>query len=173
MKNKIFFLLVTAIAVSSLRLLPHPANFIPIGAFSIFIANKFPTKYTVFFAILPMVISDIFLGFGWYSPFVYAGLLGYFVAGKYVKGYKTLIGAGLASSLWFFVISNTGVWLGPWYPHNLPGFIDCFIKAIPFFKNTILGDFMYLGLFYGVYEICIYLNKNYQKYKELKWQTKY
>lgn len=173
MKNKLFFLLVSAIAVASLRLLPHPANFIPIGAYALFIANKFPSKYTYIFAFVPMLLSDALLGFGWYSPFVYAGLLGYFLVGKYVHNYKVLIGASLASSVWFFAVSNFGVWLGPWYPHTAVGFIDCFAMAVPFFRNTVTGDLVYLGLFYGVYEGYKYLNNNYKKNKELKWHTKY
>lgn len=172
MKNKLLLLLAFSIAVSAIRLLPHPANFIPIGAFALFIANKFESKYTIVFALLPMILSDIFLGFGWYSPFVYAGFLGYFIAGKYVKGYWSLAGAGVLSSIWFFIISNIGVWVGPWYPHTISGFIDCFVKAIPFYRNTLAGDMVYLASFYGAYELYRMASVNLNKNKELKWHTK-
>ena len=43
-------------------------------------------------------------------------------------------------SLLFFVISNFGVWfLGNLYTPDLNGLINCYILAIPFFKNTIIS----------------------------------
>lgn len=171
MKSKLLFLLAGAIVISAFRLLPHPANFIPVGAFALFISHKFPSKYTIVFALIPMIISDIMLGFGWYSPFVYAGFIGYFLAGKLAKNYKSVTLLTLGSSIWFFIVTNLGVWLGPWYPHTYAGFLDCFVKAIPFFRNTILGDFVYLGLFYGVYELVKYLKSD-NKYKEIKCHMK-
>jgi hypothetical protein len=48
----------------------------------------------------------------------------------------------LKSSTLFFFITNFGVWiLG--YPLTIQGFITCYTLALPFFVNTIIGDFFF------------------------------
>ena len=57
-------------------------------------------------------------------------------------------------SLIFFIISNFGVWIsGLMYPLNFVGFSECYIAAIPFYKNTFLGTIIYSGVFFGIAEI--------------------
>ena len=47
----------------------------------------------------------------------------------------------------FFVVTNTACW-ALWYPRTLAGLVTCYVAAIPFFKNTVLGDSLYTaGLF--------------------------
>ena len=50
----------------------------------------------------------------------------------------------VASSL-FFILSNLGVWYF-YYPLNWAGFINCFILAIPFFVNSLMGDLFYTSV---------------------------
>ena len=58
--------------------------------------------------------------------------------------YKNLFIAGLIGSLIFFLISNFGVWLlGSLYEKNFSGLINCYVLAIPFFKNTFLSTIFY------------------------------
>ena len=49
-----------------------------------------------------------------------------------------------ASSL-FLIISNLGVWYF-YYPLNWAGFTSCFILAIPFFVNSLMGDLFYTSV---------------------------
>ena len=61
--------------------------------------------------------------------------------------YKNLFFASLIGSLIFFLISNFGVWvLGNLYEKNLQGLIECYVLAIPFFKNTFLSTIFYTYL---------------------------
>lgn len=48
-----------------------------------------------------------------------------------------------------------GVWAPPsnWYPHTLDGLIQSYTLAIPFFRNTLLGDLGYTVVLFGGYEI--------------------
>jgi len=148
------------------RFIPHPANFVPIGAATIFIANKKGIVTGALFVILTMLVSDIFLGFGSYTPYVYLGFLAYPLAGLLSKkGALGLIGAPLAGSLTFFIISNLGVWLGGWYPQTLSGLIDCFVKAIPFYRNTLLSDILFSIVIFGTYAIYEKLAKG-----DVTWQ---
>ena len=58
--------------------------------------------------------------------------------------------ASLISSTVFFIVTNLGVWLvGGLYPHTLPGLENCYILALPFFRNTLMGDLLYTGVLFG------------------------
>ncbi|MFN3693746.1 MAG: DUF6580 family putative transport protein [Ignavibacterium sp.] len=38
------------------------------------------------------------------------------------------------------------------YPKNIAGLIECYVAAIPFIQNTLLGDLFFSGIMFGVYE---------------------
>jgi hypothetical protein len=61
-----------------------------------------------------------------------------------------IAGAALASSIIFFVLTNFGVWaFGSWYPKTWEGLVACYVAAIPFFHNTLLGDAFYVSVLFG------------------------
>ncbi len=153
-KNKqIVFASLLCLAVAS-RFLPHVANFVPIGAFTLFLSAKLNPKYSLAFIILAMAISDLFLGFSFASVFVYLGMLGYVLFGSIAKrGIGFALGAAVLSALTFYLISNFGVWLGPWYTHSLAGLIECYTLAIPFFKNTLISDVIFSAIIFILYEV--------------------
>ena len=67
-----------------------------------------------------------------------------------------VIASSLLSSILFYLISNFGVWLSdPDYPITTAGLILCYEMAIPFFKNTVLGDFAYSAILFGGFEFAI------------------
>lgn len=96
----------------------------------------------VVLAIAIMLLSDIFLGFSFVSVFVYIGFIGYALMGR-VKKIPPVLGV-ILGSIGFFVISNFGVFIGPWYEHSLAGLLRCFTNAIPFYRNTILADVVFV-----------------------------
>jgi hypothetical protein len=56
----------------------------------------------------------------------------------------------LASSVLFFVITNFGVWaFDAFYPKTWEGLIACYVAAIPFFQNTLIGDLLYTAVLFG------------------------
>ncbi len=156
------------------RLIPHPPNFAPIGAMALFGAAYFSKKYISFLVpILAMWISDIALNniiysqyfdhFVWfyqgaywtYASFIIIGLIGFLLL-KRVKVH-TLLLASLASSVLFFLISNFGVWYsGIMYPKDFNGLISCYTAAIPFLKNTMIGDLAYCAVLFGTFEFAQY-----------------
>ena len=153
------------------RLLPHPPNVAPIGAMALFGAAYFSRKYIALMVpILSMWLSDLVLNnlvygqyfdhFIWlhrgafftYAAFLLIGLLGIFLLKK-VNVTNVIIGAFSASVL-FYLVSNFGVWVsGSMYPKNLNGLLTCYTAAIPFFRNTILGDFIYCAVLFSSFEI--------------------
>jgi len=154
-KNFISPLLVILIAVL-MRLLPHLPNFTPIAAMALFGGVYLNKKYAFVFPLAAMFVSDIFLGFHPVMPYVYGSFILTGVIGLWLKNHKSaknIICSSLISSILFFLITNFGVWVGGWYPHNLNGLMQSYMMGIPFFKNTVLGDFCYTGVFFSCYEL--------------------
>ena len=152
------------------RLVPHPANFAPIGGMALFGAayyGKRPWAYIV--PIVSMWISDLILNnvvygayfdrFVWFysgSVFTYGAfaLIVAFgtVALRKVRIPALIVSAPAASTI-FFLVSNFGVWFsGNMYPKSFDGLIACYTAGIPFFKNTVLGDLVYTGALFGAFE---------------------
>jgi hypothetical protein len=134
------FYLSLLICVAS-RLIPHPANFTPIGSLILLNSKKSPWK-GIALGILVMVISDIFLKFNFASVWVYAGFISYAFWGQIKKLHP--VASVILGSISFFVISNFGVWTGPWYSHDLAGFLQCFANALPFYRNTMISDVVFV-----------------------------
>lgn len=140
------------------RLLPHPANFAPIGAVALFGGIYLTRRYAIIMPLIAMLISDIFIGFyTWqimasvYLSFVLTGLIGLWVRKN--KKLSTVIGGTVLGSILFFLITNFAVWaFGAMYAHNFAGLMQSYIMAIPFFRNSLLGDLFYVGLLVGAYE---------------------
>ena len=142
-----------------LRLLPHSPNFAPISAMALFGGVYFSGRLALIFPILAMLISDYFLGFYQFSlmAFVYLGFLISVFIGFWLKRNKKwskILGASLFSSLLFFLLTNFAVWaFTSWYSKDFSGLIQCYLMAIPFFKNTLFGDLFYVTLFFGIYQL--------------------
>ncbi len=94
-----------------------------------------------------------------YLIFIIIGLLGYFIR-KY-KSAETIAASSILASVLFFIITNWSVWqFSPWYAKTFPGLMQCYTMAIPFFKNTLLGDLFYTAVLFGVYEgVLLYQKK--------------
>jgi hypothetical protein len=51
----------------------------------------------------------------------------------------------------FFIVSDYAVWVGGgMYPHTLAGLGDCFIAALPFYRNDLFSTGIVAGLAFGV-----------------------
>jgi hypothetical protein len=123
------------------RLLPHPPNVAPITAVALFAGTHFTRKYwALLMPILAMMVTDIFLGFSFITPFVYLAFVGITSLGFLLK--KMNIGTILLSSLLFFMVTNLGVWF-LYYPNTFEGFTTCFTLALPFFGYSIIGDLFF------------------------------
>ena len=151
------------------RLVPHPVNFTPIGSI-VFLNSKKSFYIGASVALLAMIISDIFLGFNFASPFVYLGFISYALIARFVKINSFL--AVILSSTAFFIISNFGVWLGPWYSHTPAGLTACFINALPFFRNTLFADVGFLAVFTFAHFIIRKFNLEFRLNKGGIWPQK-
>jgi hypothetical protein len=148
-------LLITILVIS--RIIPHIPNIAPIAAMSLFAGAKLPFRYAVIIPLGAMAVSDYFLGYHSTMLFVYGSFLVIAYIGRLMRSNKSpwkIIGASLISSLLFFIVTNLGVFLaGDIYPRTVAGLVECYLAALPFFRNTIIGDVVYTGVFFGGYEL--------------------
>lgn len=161
MKKSSLILLLTILAglAIAVRLLPHPANFTPVAAVALFVGYYLPKKWAIILPLSVMLVSDLFIGlYDWklmlavYCCFALAGLVGIIIRNS--RNILTVLSSTLLISLGFFLITNSAVWLfSPWYAHNWSGLILCYTLAIPFFRNTLMGNLFFVGILFGSYEL--------------------
>jgi hypothetical protein len=151
------------LAAGASRLIPHPPNFAPIGAMALFGGACFADRRAAFVVPLAaMLLSDLVIGLlsgnlamGLHRliPVVYGSFALIVCLGFWLRRRRKVVpvgGAALASSVLFFALTNFGVWaLGSLYPKTWDGLVACYVAAIPFFHNTLLGDAVYTAVLFG------------------------
>lgn len=151
------------------RFLPHPPNFAPILAIALFGGVYFSKKIALVLPILAMFISDLFIGLYYpllmasvYLSFLICVFLGFWLKNR--KKWYTVLEYSLLGSVLFYLLTNFAVWsFTNWYPKNLYGLIQCYLMAIPFFKNSLLGNLFYTSLLFGSYEaIKVWVKKRFK-----------
>jgi len=146
-----------------LRFIPHLPNFTPVAAIALFSGAYLNRRYAFIVPLVLMVLSDLAIGLHDVVIFTWGSFVLITVLGLWLKKHKTAFGVlsmSLVSSILFYIVSNFGVWLMGWYPHNLKGLIDCYIMALPFLRNFTLATLLYTTVLFGVYELIAHLVKN-------------
>ena len=144
--NKIELKAVFGLVILALctRLLPHPPNFAPITGIALFTGHHFVNKrLALFIPIFCMFVTDLYLGIHSLMPIIYLSFVMISLLGFRAKSIS--LGTVVGASSLFFILSNLGVWYF-YYPPNWDGFISCFILAIPFFVNSLMGDLFYTSV---------------------------
>ena len=151
--NPLIFVFIAAL----LRLLPHPPNVAPIAALALFGGAYLGKRYALAVPFCAMLTSDMFLGFHATMPYVYGSFFATGIVGLWLARHKTVrntIAATLGSSLLFFLVTNFGVWAqDALYPKTFDGLILSYAMGLPFFRNTLVGDFFFVGILFGGYEL--------------------
>ncbi len=156
LKERIFLFLSFCIIIIFFRYIPHPPNFTPVIALSMY-GSIFFGLSAIPFIILAFAVSDLFLGFHSLLIFTWGSLLLIGLTSKYYKSVLSRILGCFISALIFYIITNFGVWLfSSFYEKSFQGLIECYTLAIPFFGNTLLGTII-LGL---VVETILLIKKN-------------
>ncbi len=148
------------------RLIPHPMNFAPVAAIALFAGAYMGKKYAFIIPAAAMLLSDLFLGFysgiEWvYGSFAVIAFIGLWL-GRRIENRSGLpkagfiFGTALVSSVIFFITTNFGVWLsGMMYEMSFKGLVECYVMAIPFFRNSLAGDMFYSAALFGLYELAV------------------
>jgi hypothetical protein len=165
-----YLFLAFAIAV---RFMPHPWMFTPVAGALLFFGARGSRRY-MWVPLVAMAASDVILTKVVYSyPFVwdhfvtwawYAAVL--WLGTRLRTNAKPLpvIGAALASSVSFFVISNFAVWAAyDMYPKNFGGLMTSYTLALPFFRNAVEGDLLFTSAMFATPFVLTALSETFGK----------
>ena len=98
-----------------------------------------------------MFLSDLAIGFHILVPVVYGSFALNVLLGRWLRARRTVLSTAavtLAGSLQFFTVTNFACWVA-FYPHTAEGLLECYVAAIPFFQNTLLGDAFFVAVLFG------------------------
>jgi hypothetical protein len=139
------------------RLVPHPPNVTPLTAIALFGGTYLSKRWGLLLPLMTVILSDVVLGGDWtlvfnWTAFALVGLIAWWLRRHPTPG--RVAASAVAGSVLFFLVTNIGVWVGGLlYPRTMGGLRDCFVAAIPFFRNTLLGDVVYTAVLFGAYAL--------------------
>lgn len=146
------------------RVVPHPAwfSFTAVGGSLLYFGARrswwqsvFPlaalaaTDYflTVYAYNYPFHVADYIVTWGWYLGAI---AIGHGLLRKKASAGR-VVGASVASSTSFFLVSNFVVWMGSaMYPQTAGGLGLSYLAGLPFYRNDLLATLMVTGLAFGV-----------------------
>ena len=141
--------------------LPHAWHFTPLAASLLFFGAR-GSRRQMWIPLVLLAATDIIL-----TKFIYAYVLSWdhlvtwawyaaiLLLGTTLReksGMVRVIGAALASSVSFFLISNFAVWAA-WpemYPRSFNGLMMSYTAALPFFRGTLESDLFFSVAMFGV-----------------------
>ena len=139
------------------RLLPHAPNVTPMAASALFAGVIFRSRLVALATpVAAVVLGDLILGtYDWrVAGVVYVSLALPAIAGMW--GLRTprlpllLVPLALMSSVTFFVTTNFAVWaFGGMYANDLAGLLHCYVAALPFLRNGVMGDLLWTAVLFG------------------------
>ena len=146
-----YLFVLLAIAV---RFMPHPFAFTPVGASLLFFGARGPRRQwwipLALLAASDVILTKLVYGFtftwdhfvtwAWYGAMLWLG-----TRLRETNKPLPILGASLAGSISFFVISNFAVW-GAWgdmYPRTFSGLMACYAAGVPFFRRAFEGDILF------------------------------
>jgi hypothetical protein len=165
MNKRVMTLSAIVVLAALTRLMPHPPNVTPIAAMALFGGVYFRNRKIAF--LLPMaamLLSDLVLGLLVYGmasmksqPVVYGCMLLTVAIGRLIQSRRsvpTIASATLASSLMFYFVTNFAVWaFDSLYPKTWSGLVACYTAAIPFFRNSLIGDVFFAAVLFGGFAV--------------------
>jgi len=143
----------------------HIYNMVPVAAIGLFSGSILSQKrWSYIIPLAAMFISDIgismvtsmpaFYGVSQIMNYAALALVTWMGTHLVKRNAISVLGYTLSGSLVFFVLSNLGTFLGGYYGYSVQGFTQCYIMAIPFYKNefatqlflnSFLGDMLFSG----------------------------
>jgi vitamin B12 transporter len=145
------------------RLIPHPPNFVALGALALFSGARLPLRWAWAVPIGALALSDVFLDVGTgraavsgmrvtiYATFTAIVLAARALRARAPAGAGRLAAFSLGASALFFATSNFAEWMAdPKYPKTLTGLALCYAAAIPFFWSTLAADLLGTATLFGL-----------------------
>jgi hypothetical protein len=143
-----------------LNILPHAWHFTPVAASLLFFGARGSRRQMwvplVLLAATDVVLTrfiyayaitwDHLVTWAWYAAILWLG-----TNLREKTSFWRVVGAALASSVSFFLISNFAVWAA-WpqmYPRGFSGLMMSYAAGVPFFRGTVESDLFFSIAFFG------------------------
>jgi hypothetical protein len=145
------------------RLVPHPVNFVPLGAIALYAAARLPRQWALAIPLAVLVLSDAVIDMGHGYPFYFSSrlttyalflvivALGWLV--PKTAGMGTRLAAAAGAATLFFVVSNFAVWAGGegfGFPRTLGGLLSTYTVGLPFYRNGLMADLAGTVVLFGL-----------------------
>src|SRR6516162_752366 len=137
------------------RLAPHAPNVTPIAASALFAGMVLRSRaLALAVPLAAMLVSDLVVGaYDWrVMSVVYAALALPALLARWGRTRSAVLlpPLVLSSSLFFFATTNFAVWaFSGMYAHDVHGLVHCYVAALPFLQNTVIGDMFWATLLFG------------------------
>ena len=134
-----------ALAIS--RFIPHPPNFTSLLALSFYVPSLLGVRF-IPSLVIGFIVTDLIIGFHNVTLFTWGSviLIG-FMSKHFLSTTISRISGALLGACIFFIVTNFGVWSLGSYGYTFDGFLNCYVMAIPFFGNTIIGTLIFSIIF--------------------------
>ncbi|CAL7964034.1 conserved membrane hypothetical protein [Gammaproteobacteria bacterium] len=159
-KNQVWIALVIVGVLG--RLVPHIPNVTPLISLSLFAGASLSSRVVFLSLFGTLFVSDLGLAlllgypvFGYWTLFTYTGFMAVVLVGSRMQClWKTLPVYILSSSFGFWGWTNFGVWLASdLYTKTLVGLGTCYVAALPFLCNSLLGDLIWGLAIFGAFNL--------------------
>jgi hypothetical protein len=155
-----------------LNILPHAWSFTPLAASLLFFGAR-GSRRQLWIPLVLLAATDVILTkfiysytFSWDHLVTWAWYAAILWLGTNLReksGPVRVLGAALASSVSFFLISNFAVWAA-WpemYPRNIGGLMMSYAAGLPFFRGTVLSDLFFSAAMFGMPVLLLALSRRF------------
>ena len=143
----------------AVRFMPHPWMFTPVVGSLLFLGAR-GSRRQLWIPFVLLAASDVvltkwvysypfswdhYVTFAWYAAVLWLGTR----LGAKTK-WVPVVGAALASSVSFYLITNLVAWA--WldmYPKDLSGVMESYVAALPFFRHAVAGDLIFTAAMFA------------------------
>ena len=154
----------------ALRFLPHPFAFTPVAGSLLFFGARGPRRQMwipmALFCVSDVILTKVvysyaftlehYVSWAWYAAILWLGTR----LGKNTRPLP-VIGAALASSVSFFLVSNFSSWIS-WsdmYPRTWSGLMMAYTAGLPFFRRSVEGDLFFTCAMFATPVLLHYLSE--------------
>jgi hypothetical protein len=146
-------------------------NLTPVGALALFAGARLRSRLAYLVPLVAMALSDLLLvpllaglgkpAFSWITPVIYAAFMIEVAFGRLLRDRAAawwVGGAAVLGATQFYLLTNFAVWLrgdGTTYAKTVAGLVECYVLALPFYRNMLYGNLLYAGLFFGLYAVAL------------------
>ncbi len=151
MTQKIIYLVCALATLLMVKLFPQAPNFSPAIALCLLSGWMFTMPTAMLLPLTAIISTDILMGYS--NPLLYLAYAAICLAPKAYKKFSAFHGfiTVVNGSFLFFIISNFGVWFSSgMYPKTGAGLYECYLMAMPFFRNTFSSTIVYGAIFTAV-----------------------